>query len=662
MSDDLAEWNPLALKLISQLFDEARDFATELEGARVSVAVRRLKAAKWPSPPAGMDDADAAAWPAPLEVEATWPGGKTRFYLQPALGARRGLVCLQVATRSRKSLTWINVATALARQEDSIAELLALTAMVKRGDNSEKTAALSRLVGRAKLPYGDGRKLLIARIKMPEGAFETPAFEAFARLVTLGLLKLPFFTEDGRDLEGTHFAVERTVDELETVQGTTHKGLMIPALQALEQGAASAAVVEDRIWQKYGSRLTAGDLRLKPDGQVLWRYNVRWALTYLKRRGEVESPARMQWAITSPGTERLRQEAERFDIRAYQKLSAKVSKEGARENREPQTEPPINDGLQPEARASLWRERLGNTLPSGTLQQLTSRIRPELGASPTVQLARNVIFVGPPGVGKTWIAERVAYALTGEAPSSSGLARIVQFHPSYGYEDFVWGIRPTLSGEQARFREVPGPFLSICNDALEDPDELYVLIVDEINRGDPARIFGELLWALEYRGREITLAGGGTLTVPVNLVILGTMNSVDRSVAMVDYALRRRFAFIRLDPMPELISQTHGTDVSFAAAEGLTQLNRAISEKGDPELQLGHSYFLAPGRSVQTESDLENIWQVDLEPQLGELFHGQASMLAKLESVWRQAVRTSLDKLREQEDETTEDQSDDEAP
>lgn len=665
MLSQLSEWNPLALRLLNQLFDAATPFKVELETVPIRVSFLRPSGSKVPNPPpVGVDGAPLRTWPAPLEILAEWTGGSTSLRAQPALPGNRtyeGLICLQVATRSRGSLVWINLPTCLADSDDGVAQLLALTALVKRGDNAADSEALRAMVARAGLPFGSSKKVSLASIRVPEGEFITPPQQAVQNLATLCLLKLGLYSDEERDLDGEHFArygkrKEEASQALDTVQATTHYGLIVPVLRALEQGAGHATALEERVRVQYGALLTPGDRRRKANGTVLWRYNVRWALSYLKQRGEAENPVRGQWAITAAGRERLRNEVQQFDIRTYQTLNAKVLSNDALapsdtdESAQAEQAPPPAPWLS-------WHDRLSPVMSPELLTQLGARARPDLGPSPQEAIARNIIFVGPPGVGKTWLAEHVALALTGERPSAAGLVRLVQFHPSYGYEDFVWSIRPVLSSDKARFQEAPGPFFTLCKDALEEPDQLFVLIIDEINRGDPARIFGELLYALEYRGRDITLASGGSLTIPTNVVVLGTMNSVDRSVAMVDYALRRRFAFLRVDPNPKLVFQHHGTKVSFAAADALDQLNRAICEHGDADLQVGHSYFMGAGRALSTEADLSTIWSVDIAPQLAELFHGRSAILNELSTLWRNAIRTKLaevDREAPEDDEVTE--------
>ena len=163
----------------------------------------------------------------------------------------------------------------------------------------------------------------------------------------------------------------------------------------------------------------------------------------------------------------------------------------------------------------------------------------------------NLVLQGPPGTGKTYLAQRLAWLLAGER--SRDRVEVVQFHQSYGYEDFVRGYRPTEAGG---FELQDGPFLHFCERARKDPDRPHVLVIDEINRGNLSRVFGELLMLIETDKRADKWAvrmayarhDEGAFHVPPNLYLIGTMNTADRSLALVDYALRRRFAFWTLVP------------------------------------------------------------------------------------------------------------------
>jgi hypothetical protein len=233
------------------------------------------------------------------------------------------------------------------------------------------------------------------------------------------------------------------------------------------------------------------------------------------------------------------------------------------------------------------------------------------------------ILYGPPGTGKTFVAQHLARHLIG---GGDGFSEIVQFHPAYSYEDFVEGLRPA-PGTSLAFRPTPGRFLNFCRRAA-DRRGRCVLIIDEINRANLAQVLGELLYLLEYREAEITLAGGTTLYIPANVRILGTMNSADRSLALVDHALRRRFAFLPLGPNPDLLRAYHAQVGQGFAVDGLIRLLNALNAAiGDPHLAVGHSYFLRPDLA----QELPEIWQLEIEPYLEELFFDRPDEIA----AWR---------------------------
>lgn len=222
------------------------------------------------------------------------------------------------------------------------------------------------------------------------------------------------------------------------------------------------------------------------------------------------------------------------------------------------------------------------------------------------------IFYGPPGTGKTFIAERIARHIVG---GGDGFTDLVQFHPAYAYEDFIQGIRPiTRADGTLEYQMVPGRFLEFCRRAQARSGRC-VLIIDEINRANLSRVFGELMYLLEYRDRDIPLSGGGTFRIPNNVRMLGTMNTADRSIALVDHALRRRFAFIHLRPEFDVLRVYHehtGKSVD-GLIEKLIQINQAI---GDENYHLGITFFMDPA----LDDNLEGIWQMEIEPYLEEYF------------------------------------------
>ncbi|MDS2171339.1 AAA family ATPase [Nesterenkonia sp. CL21] len=230
-----------------------------------------------------------------------------------------------------------------------------------------------------------------------------------------------------------------------------------------------------------------------------------------------------------------------------------------------------------------------------------------------------VIFYGPPGTGKTYLAQKIAQHL---AAGDSSKVKLVQFHPAYSYEDFFEGYRPTPEGG---FALTPGPMRRIVDQAPEDPATPHVLIIDEINRGNLAKVFGELYFLLEYRDEAVDLMyapDDAGFTLPPNVFVIGTMNTADRSIALVDSAMRRRFSFIALHPSEE---PTAGLLASWLTAQGkpaehahlLEELNRRIE---DPDFKVGPSYFMRD--AVAQPGGLERTWSTSILPLLEEHHYG----------------------------------------
>jgi 5-methylcytosine-specific restriction protein B len=266
------------------------------------------------------------------------------------------------------------------------------------------------------------------------------------------------------------------------------------------------------------------------------------------------------------------------------------------------------EALLPDATPALANDL---NLPQSWLQEQIDLLRRK----------RQLVFYGPPGTGKTYIAQAMADHLTGD-PSASTL---VQFHPSYSYEDFFEGSRPrATSAGMVGFELVHGPLRRIAEAADHDRERPYVLLIDEINRANVAKVFGEMYFALEYRERAVALqySGDSLFQLPRNLYIIGTMNTVDRSIALVDAAMRRRFFFTPLLPdrwpidglLTQWLTARHlPTEIAKIHAE----LNRRI---GDPEVAIGPSYFMES--DIADSGVLDLVWEHAVLPRLEEHHFG----------------------------------------
>ena len=254
---------------------------------------------------------------------------------------------------------------------------------------------------------------------------------------------------------------------------------------------------------------------------------------------------------------------------------------------------------------------------------------------------QNIILQGAPGVGKTFAAKRLAYSIMGIKDESR--IEFIQFHQNYSYEDFIMGYKPAGVGFELQY----GIFYKFCQKAANNPEKPYFFIIDEINRGNMSKIFGELLMLIEkdYRGTKATLAYNGLpFSVPKNLYIIGMMNTADRSLAMIDYALRRRFSFYSMEPGFESEGfndylESLDDDTLNALVEVVISLNKAISD--DPSLGagfcIGHSYFC--GQKKVNEEELigwmNSVVDYDILPMLEEYWFDEPEKI----KLWRNRLQ-----------------------
>ena len=281
---------------------------------------------------------------------------------------------------------------------------------------------------------------------------------------------------------------------------------------------------------------------------------------------------------------------------------------------------PTGSNVEIESDVSLGFDSLADDLllPLGFLKEIRTLLEEK----------RQIIFQGPPGTGKTYVAQELAECLA-ESPAR---VTIVQFHPSYAYEDFVQGFRPTLNQGQAGFELNRGPLLQAAEEAEREPDAKHFLIIDEINRGILAKVFGELYFLLEYRKKEIKLQYDHTeFGLPENLYIIGTMNTADRSIALVDLALRRRFYFVSFDPCEGPIKELLKSWLAENApgmewvADVVAKANKNLDSS---HAAIGPSYFM---KEELDEDAVKRIWKHSVMPYIEEHLFGEPDRLKDFE-------------------------------
>lgn len=378
------------------------------------------------------------------------------------------------------------------------------------------------------------------------------------------------------------------------------------------------------------SRISENDLVLAADGElILGIGRITGAYRYDPSTPRAPNHRPVSWLETNswrlPETEGLRSTVRQ--LKKFQRNLVEIERRlfTSQPQRRPTTAPMVEAGLKP-------------------LQPIPAQIQSVL------ERKGQVILYGPPGTGKTHWATVAAQELAARTSfgrgfdelssedktaitSADGLVRTCTFHPAYGYEDFIEGYRPlTSTSGQLTFALHDGIFKRLCRDADLQPERTFYLLIDEINRGDIPRIFGELITLLELNKRTQPLhlpVSGAIFRVPKNICMIGTMNTADRSIALLDTALRRRFGFIELMPDPETLGDATVAN-SIPLRLWLSALNTRIRQHVPQEgrnLQIGHAYLLENGRPVTDFPRFARILAEDIIPLVEEYCYEDFSAL-----------------------------------
>lgn len=399
-------------------------------------------------------------------------------------------------------------------------------------------------------------------------------------------------------------------------QGAKFLKFINPLLQVLNENEGKSSDIIPQVIQKM--QLTSQELNEKlKNGQPKVNNNIAWARNYLREGGYISSEKHGIWTLSDFG--KNKQLTDKEIITLFKTVQAKYlpNKNENIEQEEIQEEQEI--------KYKVYNFLEDQDKPFISKKQFLETVQ-------ILKRKKNIILQGAAGVGKTFIARKLAYQIMKETNNLN--IEMVQFHQSYSYEDFIQGLRPTKTGS---FEVQNGVFYNFCKKALAHPERHFFFIIDEINRGNLSKIFGELMMLIEADKREEKFAlkltysedENDSFYVPNNLYIIGTMNTADRSLAMVDYALRRRFAFINLIPdfgekFKGFLAQKQISEYLINhISNSIQKVNQEI--KNDINLgegfQIGHSYFC--DFCIEKEEEKEwfhQVIQFEIKPLLEEIW------------------------------------------
>ncbi len=432
-------------------------------------------------------------------------------------------------------------------------------------------------------------------------------------------------------LSNSSDAVEVTT---EIVSVTETRAYEIPILSVVRKGRMMRHEILARVYHHLKDRLLPGDTRTVPDKKVMVALErAGSALSGMWRDGRVRNPVRGYWEITDRGRESLELGEAFFSLAQYQGATRAMVL--------------ISSGHSGKSTFTPNLQTLKTILGTTLFGELQECLQFNRGPSPVnpLGLSRNLIFYGPPGTGKTRLAKLVAQSLAeDEHPGPESRWRILSFHPGYAYGDFIQNLEPSQESQSLTYRISTGSFLEFCAQADAEPDRFFVMVIDELHRGEASRIFGELAYAMEYRGEEVELARGGILRVPTNLVILATVSSADAHAFPLDSALRRRFSFLRIPPDPEIISELLVGNAELMAGT-LELFNEWVEQTLDEDHTIGHSYFLNPSLHPFTAITMERAWRTEILPLMEHYFLRNRELIAESRIAWKRAIKSAAKKL-----------------